>query len=159
MRDRFEIMGDLPIFVAHDSADVWAQPELFRLDARRPADRPRRRAARLLQRHRPAVGQSAYRWDVLARTRIRAGGSSGSAPSLALVDCVRLDHFRGFEASWEVPASEPTAVNGVGDRARRARSSKPCDAALGRRCRSWPRTSGVITPEVERCATSSASRG
>ena len=56
---RIVIMGDLPIFVAHDSADVWARRELFRLDARRPSDGGRRRSSGLLQRHRTTMGQSA----------------------------------------------------------------------------------------------------
>ena len=109
---RSRIIGDIPIFVAHDSADVWAHPELFHLDADgRPTVRGRR-AARLLQRHRPAVGQPALplgraraqpatRWWI---ERLRA--------VLALVDLVRLDHFRGFEAYWEVPGDAPTADRG-----------------------------------------------
>ena len=97
-----QIMGDLPIFVAHDSADVWAKRELFRLDA---AGRPAVLTG-VPPDYFSATGQlwgnPHYQWDVLARTgyawwidRFRA--------VLALVDRVRIDHFRGFEASWEVP--------------------------------------------------------
>ena len=90
-------MGDLPIFVAHDSADVWARRELFRLDA---DGRPTVLAG-VPPDYFSATGQlwgnPHYRWDVLAQTgyawwieRFRA--------LLALVDRVRIDHFRGFEA-------------------------------------------------------------
>ena len=107
-----DIMGDLPIFVAHDSADVWARPELFRLD---PDGRPTV-VAGVPPDYFSATGQlwgnPHYRWDALERTgyawwveRFRA--------VLELVDRVRIDHFRGFEASWEVPRDATTAVHGV----------------------------------------------
>ena len=106
-----QIMGDLPIFVAHDSADVWAQQELFRLDDNGlptvltgvPPD------------YFSATGQlwgnPHYRWDVLGRTRY-AWWVERFRALLALVDEVRIDHFRGFEASWEVPANSSTAIHG-----------------------------------------------
>ncbi len=91
------IMGDIPIFVSHDSADVWARPELFHLA---PDGRPSLQAG-VPPDYFSATGQlwgnPLYRWDELARTgyawwidRFRA--------VLGLVDVVRLDHFRGFEA-------------------------------------------------------------
>jgi 4-alpha-glucanotransferase len=105
------VIGDLPIFVAYDSADVWANPGLFRLDdqglpqvvAGVPPD------------YFSAVGQRwgnpLYRWDVL-----RADGYSWwirrFRRTLSLVDVVRIDHFRGFQAYWEIPAAEQTAVKG-----------------------------------------------
>jgi 4-alpha-glucanotransferase len=106
-----EILGDLPIFVAHDSADVWARPELFRLDE----DGQPTVLSGVPPDYFSATGQlwgnPHYRWDVLQRTgyawwveRFRA--------LLALVDRVRIDHFRGFEASWEIPAGESTAIRG-----------------------------------------------
>ena len=105
------IMGDIPIFVAHDSADVWAHPELFHL----AADGSPALVAGVPPDYFSATGQlwgnPLYRWDVIARNgyrfwidRFRAG--------LGLLDLVRLDHFRGFEAYWEVPSSETTAING-----------------------------------------------
>jgi 4-alpha-glucanotransferase len=106
-----EIIGDIPIFVAFDSADVWANPHLFHLD----------------EKGRPAVvagvppdyfsetgqlwGNPLYNWDVIAyhgygwwKERMRG--------ALDLFDIVRLDHFRGFEAYWEIPAAEKTAQKG-----------------------------------------------
>jgi 4-alpha-glucanotransferase len=105
------IVGDVPIFVAHDSADVWAQPELFHLDARGcctvVAGVPPDYFSRTGQRW----GNPLYRWAALRRdgyawwiARLRA--------VLEQVDVVRLDHFRGFEAYWEIPASATTAEKG-----------------------------------------------
>ncbi|RMH60107.1 MAG: 4-alpha-glucanotransferase [Bacteroidetes bacterium] len=105
------IFGDLPIYVAHDSADVWSNPSLFHLDeAGNPtvvAGVPPDYFSETGQRW----GNPIYRWDVMRENgyawwieRLRA--------VLTQVDLVRLDHFRGFEAYWEIPASEPTAVNG-----------------------------------------------
>jgi 4-alpha-glucanotransferase len=105
------LMGDVPIYVAHDSADVWAHPDLFYLDDQgRPTV-----VSGVPPDYFSATGQlwgnPIYRWDLLAERgyqwwieRFRA--------SLAMFDLVRLDHFRGFEAYWEVPAGETTAVGG-----------------------------------------------
>jgi 4-alpha-glucanotransferase len=105
------MVGDIPIFVAHDSADVWAHPELFSLDE---AGNPTV-VAGVPPDYFSATGQlwgnPHYRWERMAESgyawwidRFRA--------TLEMVDIVRLDHFRGFEAYWEVPASEKTAVLG-----------------------------------------------
>ncbi len=106
-----QIIGDVPIFVAHDSADVWSHPELFHLDQQgRPT-----KVAGVPPDYFSATGQlwgnPIYRWDVIANDgyawwidRIRA--------TLQLVDILRLDHFRGFQACWTVPAGETTAVHG-----------------------------------------------
>jgi 4-alpha-glucanotransferase len=140
-------MGDIPIFVSHDSADVWARPRLFHLaEDGRPA----------LQGGVPPDyfseagqlwGNPIYRWDALAREgyawwieRLRA--------ALTLVDLLRLDHFRGFEACWEVPERDTTAVNGRWVKGPGAALFEAVEAALG------PLTFvaenlGVITPEVE----------
>ncbi|MFQ5741364.1 MAG: 4-alpha-glucanotransferase [Acidobacteriota bacterium] len=105
------IMGDVPIFVAHDSAEVWAHRELFQLDAEgQPLA-----VAGVPPDYFSATGQlwgnPLYRWDVLAESgyewwieRFRL--------VFSMVDLIRVDHFRGFEAYWEVPAAETTAVHG-----------------------------------------------
>ena len=106
-------MGDLPIFVAHDSADVWARRELFRLD---PDGRPLAMAG-VPPDYFSATGQlwgnPHYRWDVLEQTgyawwidRFRA--------VLGTVDRVRIDHFRGFDASWEIPEARRRRSTGNG---------------------------------------------
>jgi hypothetical protein len=105
------IIGDVPIYVAGDSADVWANQRALPARRARTADLRRRRAARLLQRHRPALGQSALSLGRDARAAIR-WWIARVRTNLRLADVVRLDHFRGFAAYWEIPADEATAVHG-----------------------------------------------
>ena len=76
-RRRIGLIGDMPIFVAHDSADVWARPDLFYLDERGPADGRGRGAAGLLQRDRPALGQPALPLGGATRRKASPGGSTG----------------------------------------------------------------------------------
>jgi len=105
------LMGDIPIYVAHDSADVWAHPHLFHLDERgHPtvvAGVPPDYFSETGQRW----GNPLYRWDVSRETG-HHWWTQRFAALLEKVDLIRLDHFRGFAAYWEIPASEPTAVNG-----------------------------------------------
>ena len=105
------LIGDIPIFAAHDSADVWAAPHLFHLDetgnptvvAGVPPDYFSATGQRWGN---PLYDWDAHRADGFAwwKARLRA--------TLRMVDVVRVDHFRGFAAYWEIPASEPTAENG-----------------------------------------------
>lgn len=106
------ILGDIPIFVAHDSADVWANPDLFHL----AADGMPLVVAGVPPDYFSSTGQlwgnPLYRWDVMAERgyswwleRFRA--------ALTQADLVRIDHFRGFEAYWEIPASAATAAQGT----------------------------------------------
>lgn len=105
------IMGDIPIYVAHDSADVWANREIFQLDdSGQPtvvAGVPPDYFSSTGQRW----GNPLYRWDAL-RALNYSWWITRLEVNLRLADCLRLDHFRGFAAYWEVPAGEPTAVNG-----------------------------------------------
>ncbi len=105
------IIGDVPIFVAFDSADVWANPELFYLqDDNSPshiAGVPPDYFSETGQRW----GNPLYRWDVMADNKY-AWWVKRLRMVLTQVDIVRIDHFRGFEAYWEIPAEEPTAVIG-----------------------------------------------
>jgi 4-alpha-glucanotransferase len=141
------ILGDIPIFVAYDSADVWAHPDIFALDA----DGNPTVVAGVPPDYFSASGQlwgnPLYRWDVLAQRgydwwieRFRA--------TLALVDMVRLDHFRGFAAYWEVPAGETTAINGRWVPGPGAALFEAVGAALGR-LPIIAEDLGLITPDVE----------
>lgn len=105
------IMGDLPIFVAHHSADCWSRPDLYQLDASlQPtvvAGAPPDRLGPLGQRW----GNPLYRWTRMAddgfawwRARVKR--------ALDLADVFRIDHFRGFAACWEIPAHRTTAEHG-----------------------------------------------
>lgn len=105
------IVGDVPIFVAHDSADVWAHPEIFFLDE---AGQPTV-VSGVPPDYFSATGQlwgnPLYRWDVLARDGYR-WWIERFRRTLAMVDVVRIDHFRGFAAYWEVKAGRPDAILG-----------------------------------------------
>ena len=121
------IVGDVPIFVAYDSADVWAHPELFELD----------------EELRPTV-VSGVPPDYFSSHRASAGGTRSTAGTcwrrpgyrwwidrfrrtLEMVDVVRVDHFRGFESYWEVPADGGDGdARASGAPAPAARCSMPC---------------------------------
>jgi 4-alpha-glucanotransferase len=142
-----QVMGDIPIFVAHDSADVWARPDLFAL----AADGTPALQAGVPPDYFSATGQMwgnpLYRWEALERTGF-AWWIDRFRASLRLFDSVRLDHFRGFEAYWEIPGGEPTAVNGRWVKGPGAALFEALQAALG----PLPIVAenlGVITPEVE----------
>jgi len=111
-RDRgVRLMGDLPIFVAYDSCDVWARPDLYHLgDDLRPtvvAGVPPDYFSETGQ----LWGNPLYDWEAMARDGYRWWIDRMRA-CLAQTDLVRIDHFRGFEAYWEVPADEETAIHG-----------------------------------------------
>ncbi|UWZ82014.1 4-alpha-glucanotransferase [Occallatibacter riparius] len=110
-KQAIRILGDVAIFVSMDSADVWAHPELFELDA----DLKPVRVAGVPPDYFSATGQRwgnpLYRWDVL-RERGFDWWIQRMARAHQVYDIVRLDHFRGFEAYWAIPAEEETAING-----------------------------------------------
>jgi 4-alpha-glucanotransferase len=101
----------VPIYVACDSVDVWAHRELFQLDERGEptvvAGVPPDYFSATGQRW----GNPLYRWELMRETQYRWWVSRVRA-NLRMADVVRLDHFRGFAAYWEIPASEPTAIHG-----------------------------------------------
>lgn len=146
-RHAIRILGDVAIFVNMDSADVWVHPGLFELDK----DFRPERVAGVPPDYFSATGQRwgnpLYRWNVLAMRgfdwwveRIRR--------AVELYDIVRLDHFRGFEAYWAIPAEEETAVNGEWVKAPGLELFRALEAALG----PLPLVAedlGMITPEVE----------
>ncbi len=106
------LMGDLPIFVAHDSADVWARPDLFQMDE---AHRLTAVAGVPPDAYSPdgqRWGNPLYRWE-----RMQAEGFAWWIARLrrafAGADLVRIDHFRGFAGYWAVPADCPTAREGA----------------------------------------------
>jgi len=106
-----QIIGDLPIFVAFDSADVWANPELFYLD---DSGNPTVVAGVPPDYFSPTGqrwGNPLYRWDRLAE-RQYDWWVERFRVLFSLVDIVRIDHFRGFAACWEVPAQAETALEG-----------------------------------------------
>jgi len=105
------LFGDLPIAVAYDSADVWTHPELFKLDDQlQPtvvAGVPPDYFSPTGQRW----GNPHYNWQQMELNNF-AWWRGRMASALCLVDLVRIDHFRGLQALWEIPAASPTAMDG-----------------------------------------------
>ncbi len=99
--NKIRIIGDIPIFVAHDSADVWSHPELFYLDQ---TGQPEFVAGVPPDYFSPTGqlwGNPLYRWEV-HKANGYAWWLERMRAVLGLVDIVRLDHFRGFAGYWEV---------------------------------------------------------
>jgi 4-alpha-glucanotransferase len=141
------LFGDVPIFVAHDSAEVWAHREYFALDEHGTAQF----VAGVPPDYFSATGQRwgnpHYDWE-----RMQAEGFrwwvERLRTQLELFDLVRVDHFRGFESYWEIPAAAETAVEGRWVKAPGAKLFKAFTEAFPR----LPLVAedlGVITPEVE----------
>ena len=105
------LFGDMPIFVAHDSADVWAQRKNFLLDDNGDslfvAGVPPDCFSETGQRW----GNPLYDWDYMQQDQFD-WWKQRFTTQLELFDLIRVDHFRGFEASWYIPAHEETAMNG-----------------------------------------------
>ncbi len=105
------LVGDIPIYPAHDGADVWAAQEYFALDRSGRAEL----MAGVPPDYFSPVGQlwgnPVYRWEAMRKNNY-AWWVTRFKANLQLVDVLRIDHFRGFEAYWEVPQGEKNAVNG-----------------------------------------------
>ena len=146
-RKNVQIMGDIPIFVAHNSADVWANPRLFQLDERgNPtvvAGVPPDYFSDTGQRW----GNPLYRWDVLSEEGYQWWIHRFEV-TLSFLDIIKLDHFRGFEAYWVIPASEPTAAYGQWEKGPGAKLFEAVEATLGE-LPIVAENLGFITLEVE----------
>jgi 4-alpha-glucanotransferase len=143
-----QIIGDIPIYVAHNSADVWANPQDFMLD-------PETFEPALMAGVPPDYfsetgqlwGNPVYNWEYLEKHKF-AWWIDRFRFMLHYVDLIRIDHFRGFEAFWQVPAGEETAINGEWQTAPGVALFETIRDKLG----SLPILAedlGVITPEVE----------
>jgi 4-alpha-glucanotransferase len=142
------LFGDLPIYVAHDSADVWSHPKIFRLN--KETGEPAWMAGvppDYFSETGQLWGNPVYNWRNLARTnydwwiqRVKT--------MLDYVDIMRIDHFRGFEGFWAVPQGEKNAINGRWVKAK----GEPFFQLLTNELGELPIVAedlGVITPEVE----------
>lgn len=105
------IIGDIAIFVSYDSADVWTHPDVFRLDAERNPEVVAGVPPDAFSETGQRWGNPLYKWAAL-RDRGYEWWVQRVRWALLLCDIIRLDHFRGFQACWEIPASEHTAVHG-----------------------------------------------
>jgi 4-alpha-glucanotransferase len=105
------IVGDVAIFVNYDSADVWCNPHLFHLDGNLAPTVVAGVPPDLFSESGQRWGNPLYNWEML-RQQNYEWWVQRMAWSLKTCDVVRLDHFRGFESYWEIPAHEPTAIHG-----------------------------------------------
>lgn len=141
------VVGDIPIYVALDSADVWTNPQYFNLDERgQPTV-----IAGVPPDYFSATGQCwgnpIYRWDRLRETGYRWWIDRYHAAT-ELYDAVRIDHFRGFEAYWEIPGTETTAVHGRWVKGPGAELFDVLEREFGE-LPIIAENLGVITPQVE----------
>ena len=141
------IMGDMPIYVALDSSDVWANPEMFQLDQNAQPTV----VAGVPPDYFSATGQlwgnPIYRWEAHAASGY-AWWIARFRRALEMLDMIRLDHFRGFEAYYEIPAGEQTARNGKWVKGPGAALFRALQSALGE-LPILAENLGVITPDVE----------
>lgn len=141
------LFGDVPIFVAHDSAEVWSHRAMFDL----LEDGHPRVVAGVPPDYFSATGQRwgnpLYRWDSMEKDGFSFWIERMKTQSI-LFDFVRIDHFRGFEAYWEIPITEETAINGVWVKA-------PGEKLFAQLYAAFPGLAlvaedlGIITPEVD----------
>ncbi len=141
------LVGDVPIFVAYDSSDVWANPQYFQLD---DDGRPTHVAGvppDYFSETGQLWGNPLYNWPALKADgytwwidRLRSG--------LEMVDLIRIDHFRGFAGYWEVPATEDTAINGQWKPGPGADFFKALQGVFGEKLPLIAEDLGVITTDV-----------
>jgi 4-alpha-glucanotransferase len=141
------IFGDVPFYLEHDCADVWSNPQFFNLDEKHEPRTVGGVPPDYFSANGQLWGNPTYRWDELEKDgfafwieRLRA--------TFERVDLARLDHFRGFEAFWEVAAGELTARNGAWRKGPGERFFSAVRNSLGERV-IIAENLGVITPEVE----------
>lgn len=143
-----KIIGDIPIFVSMDSADVWANQHLFQLDSKGfPLA-----VAGVPPDYFSATGQlwgnPLYDWDA-HEAEAFAWWISRIRNQLQVLDILRIDHFRGFEAYWSIPYGEETAINGTWIKGPNHKLFEAIQHALGDNLPIIAEDLGVITPEVE----------
>lgn len=141
------LFGDIPIFVSYDSADVWANRDVFKLDSEGEmsvvAGVPPDYFSETGQRW----GNPHYDWKFLKKSNF-SWWKERIRNQLEMFDILRIDHFRGFEAAWEIPVDEATAINGKWVKA----PGKALLSALQKDFGDIPLVAedlGIITPEVD----------
>ncbi|AHF01764.1 4-alpha-glucanotransferase [Thiomicrospira aerophila AL3] len=141
-----QLFGDMPIFVAYDSADVWANPQEFLLDEQLQPTYVTGVPPDYFSETGQRWGNPHYNWSAMQQQGFK-WWLERMGESFKLFDLVRIDHFRGLEASWYIPATEPTAINGEW-------RTVPGEALLMQITQAFPEALlvaedlGIITPEV-----------
>lgn len=141
------LFGDVPIFVSYDSADVWAHRDVFKLDRNGEMSVVTGVPPDYFSATGQRWGNPHYNWTHLEQTGFK-WWVDRMKTQLEMVDLIRIDHFRGLEAAWEIPANEDTAINGCWAQAPGRALLEAINAEHG----SIPLVAedlGIITPEVE----------
>lgn len=146
-KNHIKLIGDLPIFLAHDSSDVWSHPEWFKLDrAGNPtvvAGVPPDYFSKTGQRW----GNPLYNWKVLKREKY-AFWVDRFNHMAEMFDLIRIDHFRGFASYWEIPVDEKTAVCGRWQKGPGLDLFRMLEKAMGRQLPVIAEDLGIITQDV-----------
>ncbi len=155
---QIQIIGDIPIFVSFDSADVWASKELFLLDSKGNPSFVAGVPPDYFSEIGQLWGNPLYNWDYHRQenykwwiSRIRYG--------LKYTDYLRIDHFRGFEACWAIPFGSPNAINGSWTKGPDKELFKALEAALGNNLPIIAEDLGIITDSVRELRDSFAFPG
>lgn len=142
-----QIVGDIPIFLAHDSCDVWSHQEWFHLDTSgQPtvvAGVPPDYFSKTGQRW----GNPLFDWEQLKKENFSFWIERFTMLA-QMFDIIRIDHFRGFASYWEIPAAEKTAINGVWKKGPGAALFRAIEAAIGSDVPIIAEDLGLITPDV-----------
>lgn len=144
---KIALFGDIPIFVAYDSADVWAHRDVFKLDENGEMSAVAGVPPDYFSETGQRWGNPHYNWDHLKETGYQ-WWIDRMKTQLECFDIIRIDHFRGLESAWEIPAEDDTAINGKWAKAPGAELLTALNDAFG----SIPLVAedlGVITEEVE----------
>jgi 4-alpha-glucanotransferase len=146
------LFGDMPIYVSHDSCDVWAHQHCFDLD---PSSGAPRNVAGVPPDYFSATGQRwgnpLYQWQqgTRANAAVYDWWRQRFQVAAALLDMVRIDHFRGFESYWQIPAQEETAIQGRWRQGPGLEFFQEMGEAIGS-LEIIAEDLGIITPEVEK---------
>ena len=141
-----KIVGDVPIYVSFDSADLWANPELFQLDEKNVPLAVAGVPPDAFSKTGQLWGNPLYRWDYHKKTGY-VWWIKRMKHCYKLYDVVRVDHFRGFEAYYSVPAQDKTAERGVWKKGPGLDLFKAIEAELGKK-EIIAEDLGFLTPEV-----------
>ena len=142
------IIGDIPIFMAIDCCDVWSQKKLFRLDSKGYPTEVAGVPPDYFSETGQLWGNPLYDWAQHEKTGY-AWWVSRIKRQLEMVDCVRIDHFRGFESYWSIPADAENAINGEWLEGPGSKLFKAMQKELGEELPIIAEDLGIITEEVE----------
>ena len=142
-----KIIGDMPLFVSMDSADVWANPKLFQLDSKGYPTKVAGVPPDYFSETGQLWGNPLYNWKVHEKNHFQ-WWVARVRHQLGLADYLRIDHFRGLESYWAVPAEEETAINGEWVKAPGKALFETIEQELGKGLPIIAEDLGTITPEV-----------